>query len=262
MGCLMESLRISPLTGIGEIRAGDDVARELIAALERGGHAPKTGDVLVVTHKIVSKAEGREIPLDSVTPSSQALALSEKTKKPPELVQLIIEESEEIIMEARGILICRSRLGWTCANAGVDQSNVLGERCAVLLPVDPDKSARELSERIGGHFGCRIALIISDTHGRPLREGIVGVAIGCSGIDPMRSYIGKADRAGRLMKASIEAVADELAAAASILMGQGSESVPAVLVQGYDFPYVECGAEALKRDRQREFFTAKTGGFI
>ncbi len=250
-------MRIEPLTGIGEIHAGDDLAAELIAALERGGISPLAGDIMVVAHKIISKSEGREIPLEHVRPSERAVALSQKTGKSPALVQLILEESEEVAAVARGILMCRSRVGWVCANAGVDESNTSGANRAILLPVDPDRSAEGLSRRISRHFDAQVAVIVSDTHGRPLREGIIGVAVGSWGIDPMRSYIGKSDRSGRVMRASVEAVADELAAAASLLMGQGAEGIPAVLIRGCAFPYRECGSQALRRDRQRELFTAK-----
>lgn len=253
----MEYLGFYPLLGIGEICKGDDVAGQLIDALERGGHQPQTGDVLVVVHKIISKAEGRQVPLSDVTPGERAQELASATGKHPALVQLVLEESEEVIVAQRGILMCRSRLGWTSANAGVDQSNAVDTDHAILPPLDPDASAREISRRLEAHFGCKVAVLISDTHGRPLREGIVGVAIGCWGIDPMRSYMGKPDRTNRIMSSSVEAIADELASAASLLCGQGAEGIPAVLVKGCRLPWKECGIQSLKRSPEREIFSPK-----
>ncbi|MGI6402801.1 MAG: coenzyme F420-0:L-glutamate ligase [Oscillospiraceae bacterium] len=255
----MEYLGFYPLLGIGEIRKGDDVAGQLIDALKRGGHHPQNGDVLVVAHKIISKAEGRQIALRDVVPGTRAQELAAATGKPPALVQLILEESEEVVAAQRGILMCRSRLGWLCANAGVDQSNALDADHAILPPLDPDASAREISQRLEAYFGSKVAVIVSDTHGRPLREGIVGVAIGCWGMDPMRSYIGKADRANRMMSSSVEAIADELASAASLLCGQGAEGIPAVLVKGCGLPWKECGSQSLKRSPEREIFAPKKG---
>lgn len=253
----MEGLNLHPLRGIGEVAAGDDLAAHLIAALEREKLCPRRGDVLVIAHKVVSKAEGREVSLAQVTPGERAVALAEQTGKSPALVQLVLEESEEVVAAQRGILMCRSRLGWTCANAGVDQSNTAGADGAILLPLDPDASAREISRRLEESCGEPVAVIISDTHGRPLREGIVGVAIGSWGLSPMRSYIGQPDRSGRVMKASVEAIADELAAAASLLIGQGAEGIPAVLIRGLSLPFEPCGIGALKRSKEKDIFVPK-----
>jgi len=255
----MEYLGFYPLLGIGEICKGDDVAGQLIDALERGGHRPQSGDVLVVVHKIISKAEGRQVALADVVPGERARELAAASGKHPALVQLILEESEEVVAVQRGILMCRSRLGWVSANAGVDQSNAVDADHVILPPLDPDASAREISRRLEAHFGSKVAVIISDTHGRPLREGIVGVAIGCWGMDPMRSYIGKPDRANRIMRSSVEAVADELDSAASLLCGQGAEGIPAVLVKGCNLPWKECGSQSLKRSPEREIFSPKNG---
>lgn len=252
----MRKLCLYPLEGMGEIHCGDDVAAAIIAAIEENQALPQCGDLLVVAHKIISKAEGREVPLSAVKPSEVALSLCEKTGKPAALVQLVLDESEQVLAARKGLLMCRSRLGWVCANAGVDQSNSTSDKSAILLPLDPDRSAQAISERLESHFGQRIAVIVSDTHGRPLREGITGVAIGSWGLDPLRSYIGQPDRRGRPMSCSIEAVADELAAAASFLMGQGAEGIPAVLIKGCGLPFSPCGIEALKRKQEREIFVA------
>lgn len=253
----MEPLAFYPLCGIGEITPKSSLADELTGALGRGGLSLAPGDILVVAHKIVSKAEGRQVALSSVEVSRRAQELSAKTGKSPQLVQLILDESQEVVAAQRGVLMCRHRLGWVCANAGVDQSNTAGSGYAVLLPLDPDASAKRISEQIEAKTGVKVAVIIADTHGRPLREGIVGVAIGSYGISPMRSYIGEHDRAGRPMTSSVEAVADEIAGAASLLIGQGKESIPAVLMRGYAYQFADCGISALKRDKNREIFAPR-----
>ena len=255
----MDGLCFYPLAGIGEVREGDSIPRLIIEAIERKGISPQGTDLLVIAHKILSKAQGRQVLLSDVAVSERALELAKITGKPPGVVQLALDESQEIVVARRGALICRSRLGWVSANAGVDLSNTASEEHAVLLPLDPDEDARGISCELEKHFGCKIAVIISDTHGRPLREGIVGVAIGCWGINPMRSYIGNPDRSGSLMQSSVEAVADELASAASLVTGQGAEGIPAVLIRGCKFPWEECGSGALMRKKERELFWPKNG---
>ena len=249
----MGKLILEPFVTIPEIHAGDDLADELIAAMERENIIPCDGDILIVAHKIVSKAEGRQFILADIVPSRMAEELSTVTGKPAQLVQLILEESLEIVVAKPGILMCRNRLGWICANAGIDQSNS-SPQCAIAPPLDPDKSAEEISSRLFSHFSHHIPVIISDTHGRPLREGIIGIAIGCWGIDPIRNYIGQQDRFGRRMNSSMEAIADELASAAGLLMGQGSEGIPAVLVRGFPNSFTTCGSLSLRRPAERELF--------
>lgn len=253
----MQQITLQPLTSIPEIHFKDDLALQLIEAMERESVQPDTGDVLVVAHKIVSKAEGRQLRLDQVTPTEQAYALAAEAGKDPALVQLILDESTEVLTCKRGILMCRSRIGWTCANAGVDQSNTAGANHAILPPVDPDFSAKEISARLYDRYGVNIPVIISDTHGRPLREGIAGITLGCWGLEPLRSYIHKTDRAGREMHSSVEAISDELASAASLIMGQGAEGIPAVLVKGLNIPFVSCGSQALHRPPDRELFVPR-----
>lgn len=252
----MAPITLYPLSGMGEAAAGDDLAAMLWQALEDNGITPQAGDILVAAHKIVSKAEGRTAVLAEVTPSSKALVLAEQTGKPPALVQLVLEEAREVYPCGR-VLMARHRLGWTCANGGVDQSNA-GEGRAVLLPLDPDASARALSEALSYRAGFPVPVLISDTHGRPLREGITGVAVGAWGLEVLKSYIGRRDRQGRTLGVSREAVADELCAAASLCMGQGDESVPAVLIRGYGYTPAQSGTGPLKRPPERELFVPRT----
>lgn len=254
----MNQIVFIPLEGLGSIHKNDNLALLLVKAAERQGTPFCKGDILVVAHKIVSKAEGRTVNLDAVAPTAEAIRLAELTGKRPALVQVILEESDRVIPSLRGVLICYHKLGWICANAGVDLSNAPSPNTAVLLPADPDLSAKRIAQNIKTITDKEVAVLISDTHGRPLRNGIVGVAIGSYGISPIKSYIGLHDRAGRMLLASKEAVADELAAGASLLMGQGDEGIPAVIVRGYIFDYKACGSENLKRKGEMEIFRPQT----
>ena len=249
----MGKLVLEALTTIPEIHAGDNLADQLISAMDREDIIPVEGDILVVAHKVVSKAEGRQFILDDIVPGNKAEQLAALTGKPASLVQLVLNESTEILVAKRGVLMCRSRLGWICANAGVDQSNSF-PLCAIAPPLDPDHSAKEISSKLYARFAVHLPVVISDTHGRPLREGIIGIALGSWGIDPIRSYINKQDRFGRKMNSSIEAIADELASAAGLLMGQGDEGIPAVLIRGFPTIYTACGSLSLHRSPERELF--------
>ena len=250
----MSAITLLPIQGLPEISFGDDLAAVLLRKLEDQGTSPRPGDILVIAHKIVSKAEGRVVALEDISPSPEALALGEKTGKPPALVQLVLEESERVVpFPKQRVLMARHRLGWTCANAGVDQSNA-GDGKAVLLPTDPDRSAKQLSQELSRRAGVSLPVLISDTHGRPLRAGIVGVAVGAWGLEVLKNYVGQKDRFGHTLSVSREAVADELCAAASLCMGQGDESTPAVLVRGYGYVPASAGSAPLKRPPEQELF--------
>ena len=252
----MSAITLFPVQGLPEIGPGDDLAPILLRALEGQGLLPQPGDVLVVAHKIVSKAEGRVVNLEDITPSPEALELGKQTGKPPALVQLVLEESEQVVPLSK-VLMARHRLGWTCANAGVDQSNA-GDGRAVLLPLDPDRSAMLLSQELARRCGTTIPVLISDTHGRPLRNGIVGVAVGAWGMEVLKSYVGRRDRFGHTMSVSREASADELCSAASLCMGQGDESTPAVLIRGFHYIPASAGSAPLKRPPDQELFRPAT----
>jgi coenzyme F420-0:L-glutamate ligase/coenzyme F420-1:gamma-L-glutamate ligase len=245
-------IEVVAVEGIGEIGAGDPLGGMLAAAA-----SPDSGDVLVVSQKAVSKAEGRTVALDSVTPGGEAMELGRSLGKDPRLVELILRESARIVRAERGVLIVETRSGWVCANAGIDASNVPGEGRVVLLPADPDASARRLRAEIESACGARPAVIVSDSFGRPWRLGQTDVAIGCAGIAPAEDWRGRADREGRSLAATVVAVADELAAAGDLVRPKDGGTPAALvrgaahLVTGEDGP----GAAALRRPADRDLFT-------
>ena len=244
------------ITGIGEIVEGDRLADIIVSAARAQGTAICDGDILVVTQKVVSKAEGRTVDLREVEPSPLALELASAAGRDPRLVEVVLRESRSIVRmdRDRGIIICETRHGFVCANAGVDASNVPGEDSVSLLPEDPDRSARELLRRLNELVPeARVGVVISDTHGRAWREGQTNLAIGVAGMDPVQDYRGTPDAFGRTMKVSAIAVADELAAAAELVMGKAT-GVPAALVRGYDFTPGAGMASALVRDRANDLF--------
>jgi coenzyme F420-0:L-glutamate ligase / coenzyme F420-1:gamma-L-glutamate ligase len=248
-------IRIIPIKGVGEVRPGDDVAAVLVAAFEAQGQRFETGDVLVVTQKIVSKAEGRRIELASVSPSPFAQGWGRRWEKDPRQVELVLRESEEIVrMGPGGLIISRTRHGWVCANAGVDLSNVGGGEAATLLPEDPDASARRIRDALRQRIGDAPAVIISDSFGRAWRSGIVNVAIGVAGLEPLLDLRGMPDAAGMEMRVTIIAVADELASAADLVGGK-VEQRPVVVIRGYRYAASESATAAeLVMPRDRDLF--------
>ena len=250
-------ISIHPLSGLPEVRAGDDLATLLRDALAAAGLWPLTeGDILVVTQKILSKAEGRIIDLATVEPSTEALALAETTRKDPRLVELVLRESSGIVRTAPNILITRHRLGHVMANSGIDRSNIGpgdAER-ALLLPVDPDASAAALCGELGAASGANVAVVISDSFGRPWRHGVVGVAIGAAGLPALVDRRGDEDRDGRRLEVTQIALADQIATAATLATGEGAESVPAALIRGVSLPPGDVPAAALVRPLEEDLF--------
>jgi coenzyme F420-0:L-glutamate ligase/coenzyme F420-1:gamma-L-glutamate ligase len=224
-------VRLIGLEGIPEIKPGDDLAMVIGDAIERSGLALAPGDVLVVTHKIVSKAEGRLVRLAEIEPSALARRLGEQYGKDPRQIEVVLREAKRIVRMDRGIIIAETVHGFVCANAGVDASNV-GRDMVSLLPVDPDASAAALRQALGARFGAAPGVVISDSFGRPWRVGIVNVALGVAGIAPLADYRGRHDPAGYELHVSVLAVADELAAAAELVMHK-LDSRPVVLIRGY-----------------------------
>ena len=231
-------LAVIGLRGMPLVQAGDDLAAILLAALAAADVRPADGDVLVVTQKIVSKAEGRQVALEHVEPSRAAVELAAETGKDPRLVQLILDQSTEVVRKAPGVLITRNRLGLVCANAGIDQSNLDhgGAATALLLPQAPDATAARLQRAIAAGTGTRVGVLISDSSNRPWRLGTVGIAIGAAGVAVLDDRRGSRDLYGRELQATLINRADAIAAAAVLVMGESTERIPAALVQGLPPP--------------------------
>ncbi len=247
---------LTALAGVPLVAAGDDLAGLLATALRRGDIAPEDGDILVVAQKVVSKAEGRLVDLARVVASPRAIALAKETGKDPRLVEIILGESSEVVRQRQDILIMAHRLGFVMANAGVDQSNVApgDTELVLLLPRDPDGSAAALKAKLDDEFGANLGVIINDSFGRAWRNGVVGVALGAAGVPSLRSLIGSPDLFGRKMRVTEVAVADEIAAAASLLMGEAAEGVPAVHVRGFACDAPAVAAAALLRPKEMDLF--------
>jgi coenzyme F420-0:L-glutamate ligase / coenzyme F420-1:gamma-L-glutamate ligase len=231
-------LRLIALGGVPLVRAGDDLCQTISSALAHSGEALQTGDVLVLAQKIVSKARGRHVDLSQVTASARALELAKVVDKDPRLIELILAESAEILRVRRDVIIVVHRLGFVMANAGIDLSNVdgnAGDTRALLLPSDPDGECEQLRRALLERTGAGVAVVINDSHGRAWRNGTVGVAIGASGIPALLDLRGKPDLFGRALRITQIGLADELAAAASLLMGQADEGTPVVLIRGLQY---------------------------
>ncbi len=253
------AISVVALDGIPEIRVGDDLAAIIVGAIAgTAGVTPLSDrDVLVVTQKVVSKAEGRRIDLAAVVPSARALELAQTVQKDPRLVELVLRESRRVVRTAKDVLIVEHRLGLTMANAGIDQSNVAdpgGGEFALLLPEDPDLSAARLRERLRTLTGCEPGVVISDSFGRPWRVGTVGVAIGCAGFPATLDLRGHADLFGRPLRHTVVGHADEIASAASVLMGQRNEARPVILVRGLERGAPHQPATALIRPGSEDLF--------
>lgn len=250
-------IEIYPLAGIGEIRPGSNLVVVLGDALAAAGTGPpRPEDALVVTQKIVSKAEDRFVDLTDVTPSTEALRLAEVTRKDPRLVELVLSESTAVVRAVPHVLITRHRHGHVMANAGIDQSNIgsSGGDRVLLLPVDPDASAERLRQGLGRRFGSAPAIVISDSFGRPWRNGVVCVAIGASGLPALIDRRGEFDRDGRPLEVTQIALADMIATAAGLAMGEGAEGIPAALLRGVAWPEGSSPASALVRPLEQDLF--------
>ena len=246
-------IRVIPLPGVPEVRAGDDVAKLLIESLAGADLTLSEGDVLVVKHKIISKAEGRTVRLEDVQPSPKAAEWAARYHLDARVVELALRESGRIVRQENGVLISETRHGLVCANSGVDLSNVDGGRTAVLLPEDPDRSAARLCDYLQQRLQLKLAVIISDSFGRPWREGLCEVAIGVAGLLPLHDYRGQHDRHGYALHASVEAVADELACAAGLACGKLADT-PACIIRGFRFLPGDGRATQLVRPASRDLF--------
>jgi coenzyme F420-0:L-glutamate ligase/coenzyme F420-1:gamma-L-glutamate ligase len=252
------SLTLTAVPDIPLVAPGDDLPAVLIAALERAGIVPVERDVLVVAQKIVSKAEGRGVDLVGITPSARAHELARSVDKDPRLVEVILSESEEVVAHKPGVLVVAHKLGCVLANAGIDRSNVApedeGTERVLLLPEDPDASAARLRAGLEARYGIELAVIVSDSLGRAWRNGVTGIALGAAGLPALRDMIGGKDLFGRTLEVTQTGFADEIAAAASLLMGQADEGLPAVLVRGLEWWEPATNAGVLLRPKDEDLF--------
>jgi len=244
------------IPGIPLIKAGDDLKAIIQKALENAKITLHEDDVLVISSKIVSKAEDRLVKLDTIIPGQQARSVADETGKDPRLVELILKESTEISRKARGVLVTRHRLGFVSANAGIDQSNIgpQAQSYALLLPVDPDTSAQTLHQHLQTQTGLHIGIVISDSHGRPFRMGNIGVAIGVAGLPAIRDLRGQHDLFDRELRISIQGYADLIASAAHLVCGEGDEGYPVVLVRGLEARRMDGRASDLNRPVEQDLY--------
>ena len=246
-------IQIIPIKVSGDVRLSDELDSIVLKAVKQNRQEIRDGDILVITQKVVSKAEGRTVSLANVKPSKDAVRMAKEHGKDPRVMELILKESAQILRAQNGIIVSETKHGFVCANAGVDQSNIRGD-AAVLLPVDPDRSASQLRDAIKKKAGREAAIIITDTFGRPFRNGQTNMAIGVAGINAIRSYIGSRDMYGRKLRVTEIAVADEMASAAELAMGK-ADGVPVAIVRGYKFEKAaKSSTRPLIRPKERDLF--------
>jgi coenzyme F420-0:L-glutamate ligase/coenzyme F420-1:gamma-L-glutamate ligase len=251
------TLTITALTGLPKVRPGDDLSALLVAAVEHSSITPRRQDIVVVTQKIVSKAEGRYLDLATLAPSSRAVELAAATGKDARLVQAILSQSAAILRVAPGVIVTETRHGFVMANAGLDQSNLDdgdGGRRVLLLPEAPDRSAEAIKARLDAHFGTNIGVIVSDSVGRAWRLGTVGLAIGSAGVPALIDRRGERDLAGRALEVTEVGFADAVAAAAVLVMGEAAEARPAALVRGLEWAAAPRPAASLVRPKAQDLF--------
>jgi coenzyme F420-0:L-glutamate ligase/coenzyme F420-1:gamma-L-glutamate ligase len=250
-------LTITGLSGVPMVQPGDDLAAITLAAFAATGLVPEDGDVLVVAQKIVSKSEGRIVEIATVTPSERAIALAAETGKDPRFVEIVLSESRRVVRHRPNLIVVEHRLGFVMANAGIDHSNVApddGTERVLLLPLDPDGSALALQQQLAARTDKRIAVIISDSFGRPWRRGTVGIALGAAGLPAVIDWRGQPDLFGRKLEVTETGFADEIAAAASLVQGQAAEATPIVLVRGLSWSAPEALAAAIVRPPEHDLF--------
>ena len=251
----MDPVEVIAVENLPLITEGDDLAELICNAAEKQNTPIQEKDVIVITHVAVSKAEGNVVNLDEIVPSERAKEVARETDKDPALVEAILRETKEIVRMRRNSLITETKNGIVCANAGVDRSNVEGKRNIVLLPEDPNASAQKIRQKIRELTGCDVAVIVSDTHGRPFRMGEINVAIGVAGIKPIRDRRGEKDLFGYVLRIKQTAIADELTSAAELVMGQADEGIPAAIIRGYKYQVVEnTSATELTRPKEKDLF--------
>jgi coenzyme F420-0:L-glutamate ligase/coenzyme F420-1:gamma-L-glutamate ligase len=251
----VNAIKIIAVENLPLITKGDNIAELVCSATKKQNTPIQEKDVIVITHVAASKAEGNTVNLDEVSPSARAKEIAQKTGKEPALVEVILRQTKEIVRLGPNSLITETNNGMICANAGVDRSNIKGERNVVLLPKDPNASAQKIRQEIKRLAGCDVAVIVSDTHGRPFRMGEINVAIGVAGIKPIRDRRGEKDLFGYVLKIKQTAVADELASAAELVIGQANEGIPVAIIRGYNYQTAEStSATELIRPKEKDLF--------
>lgn len=251
----MNPVKVIAVENLPLIKKGDNLGQLIAQAAEKQKTPIQENDVIVVTHVVVSKAEGNIINLDEVAPSKQAKEIASETGKDPALVEVVLRETEEIVKLSKNSIITETKSGIICANAGVDRSNVSGDRNVVPLPKDPNLSAKNIREEIKRLTGANVAVIVSDTHGRPFRMGEINVAVGVAGIKPIRDRRGEKDLFGYVLRIKQTAIADELSSAAELVIGQANEGIPAAIIRGYNYQTAEnASAKELTRPKEKDLF--------
>jgi coenzyme F420-0:L-glutamate ligase/coenzyme F420-1:gamma-L-glutamate ligase len=251
----VQTVKVIAVENLPLIKEGDNLGQLIVQAAEEQSTPIQEKDVIVVTHVVVSKAEGNVVNLDEVVPSPQAKEIALKTGKEPALVEVVLQETKEIIRLNRNSIITETKSGIICANAGVDRSNVSGERNVVPLPKNANVSAQNIRQEIKRLMGANVAVIISDTHGRPFRMGEINVAVGVAGIKPIRDRRGEKDLFGYVLRIKQTAIADELCSAAELVIGQANEAVPAAIIRGYNYQTAEdASAAELARPKEKDLF--------
>jgi len=251
----LNKVEIFAVTGLPIVKEGNNLASLICQAAEKQGTPIQNGDVIVATHVIVSRAEGNIVNLETVTPSEFAKSVAKRTDKDPRLVEVILRNSRSIVRMREGKLITETKQGLICANSGVDQSNVHGKNNVALLPEDSDRSAQTIRQKIMQITGKEVAVIVSDTHGRPLRQGEINIALGTAGFEPIRDRRGEKDLFGYTIRVKRTAIADELASAAELVIGQTNEGIPAAIIRGYMYPKSETAkATKLIRPAKEDLF--------
>ncbi len=253
MGRESRRIEVVGLAGIPEVRPGDDLVTLALDACTRDEIEVTDGDIFVFTQKIVSKREGRMVTLESIEPSALARTFAEASGRDPRLVEVALRESRRVVKMDRGVLITETRHGFVCANSGVDTSNLDDDKTVCLLPEDPNRSAAELRVGLEARSGSRLAVLVTDTFGRPWREGLTNVAIGTSGMEPLDDQRGLKDPRGRTLAVSVLAVADGIACAAELVMGK-LERIPVAIVRGFVYAAAAGGTASLLRDAERDLF--------
>ena len=252
----MDTVKVIAVEGLPLSKKGDNLGQLIVEAAKKQGTPLEERDVIVVTHVFVSKAEGNIINLDTIKPSQRAIEIATKTRKDPALVEVILQEAKDIVRIGPNSIITETRAGIISANAGVDRSNVLGERNVAPLPKDPNASAQNIRNEIRRLTGVNVSVIISDTHGRPFRMGEINVAIGVAGFKPIRDRRGEKDLFGYTLRIKQTAIADELASAAELVIGQASEGIPVAIIRGYTCYQVaeNVSAAELTRPKEKDLF--------